>query len=249
MNTTSAPLRLSLVTGASGGLGSAISRRLANRGDTVLIHYHESTAAAESLYEEIISAGGKAELLKADLSDRRSTEAMFAAITHNHGRLDVLVNNAGITRDKPLVRMGEDDWHEVLDTNLTGTWRCCKLATRLLRKGDCGAIVNIGSSGTFHGNPGQANYQASKGGVTGMVRSLARELGPWQIRVNAVVPGFMETGMTSHLPAGHLSRIVEETPLGRLTTPEDVAGAVDFFTSPAANGITGQIMVVDGGRI
>lgn len=238
-----------LVTGASRGIGAAIARRLAADGFAVIVNSRASDDASGTVVEAIRKDAGTAEHLSADVGDAEAVAHLFLRIRERFGRLDCLVNNAAVTCDRPLTRMREEEWRQVIDTNLTGSWRCAKHAVRLLRKSENASIVHIGSSGAFYGNPGQSNYGASKGGVTAMARSLARELGPAGIRVNCVVPGFTKTGMTEDLPAEHWQAILEATPLGRLCEPADVAAAVSFFVSPQAAGITGQVLVVDGGRI
>lgn len=241
--------RVSLITGASRGIGAATAHALAQRGDHVVIHYRHQQSAAEEVAASIKKVGGTASILQADLTIPAEVETLFTTIRQTLGGLDALVCNAGITHDKPIVRMSEEEFSDVIATNLTGTWRCIRHAVRLMRGRENASVVVTGSSGAIYGNPGQSNYAASKGGILAMMRSLARELGPWQIRVNAVVPGFTQTDMTTALSDDHLTRIVQETPLGRLATPADIAGAAVFFTSPEAAFITGQILIVDGGRI
>jgi 3-oxoacyl-[acyl-carrier protein] reductase len=238
---------LALITGAGRGIGRAVALRLGADGFAVCVHYHTSERLAAEAVAEIQSAGGDAFSCGADLRDPAAVDALFEAVEARPEPLGVLVNNAGITRDGPVARMSEERWADVLATDLTGPWRCIARAARRMRKTG-GSIVNIGSSGALVGNPGQANYAAAKAGLLGMTRSLARELGPRSIRVNAVVPGFTRTDMTADLPREHMERIRSETPLGRLSRPEDVAAAVAFFAGADAAMITGQVLVVDGGR-
>lgn len=240
--------RVALVTGASRGIGRAIALALAERGDEVCALYRDREADAAAVVDAVAQRGGRAYAQQADLADPAAVAAVFSEIEARSGGLDVLVNNAATTRDRLLVRMSEAEWEEVIATNLTGTWRCIKQAVPLMRRRGGGAVVNVGSSGVFHGNPGQANYAASKGGVLAMVRSLRWELGPWGIRINAVVPGFARTDMTAELPAERIAAVEEATPLGRLCTPEDIAQAVVFLTGAASACVTGQTLVVDGGR-
>ncbi|MFH0911620.1 MAG: 3-oxoacyl-ACP reductase FabG [Planctomycetota bacterium] len=242
-------LPVSLVTGASRGIGRAIALRLASRGDRVIVHYAGGAREARAVVGEILARGGAAESAAADLRDPAAVEALFQEIRKTHGRLDALVNNAAVARDRPLTRMSEEDWSAVLETNLTGAFRMAKGAVRLLRKSPNASIVLVGSSGALRGTPGQANYAASKAGCLGLMRSLMRELGSWGIRVNAVLPGFTRaTGMTKNLSDGAWRKILEETPLGRLCLPEDVAHAVAFLTSVESACVTGQTLLIDGGR-
>jgi 3-oxoacyl-[acyl-carrier protein] reductase len=240
---------VALVTGASRGIGAAIASELGRRGWFVFVNYRVSEDEAREVVESIRARGGEAEAVRADVSDPAAVEALFGTLRGRGQGLDCLVNNAAVTGDKAITRMSEDEFRRVVDTGLGGTWRCCKAAVRLLRKSPRASIVNMGSSGVFCGNPGQSNYAAAKGGVMGLTRSLARELGSMGIRVNCVTPGFVRTGMNAHLPQAHWDAIVKETPLGRLCTPEEIARTVAFFASEDAGGITGQLLLADGGRI
>jgi 3-oxoacyl-[acyl-carrier protein] reductase len=227
-----------LVTGASRGIGRAIAEELARAGASVVVAYRSGADEAESLAEEI---GGRA--VQADVSDPASA----SALVEGAGDLDVLVNNAGLTRDGLLVRMSDEDWETVIDTNLASCFYTCRAAVRGMMKKRAGAIVNISSIVGIHGNWGQTNYAASKAGIIGFTKALARELGSRNVRANVVVPGYVKTRLTDVLPEEATSAMLENTPLGRLGDPEDVAGAVRFLASEEASFITGAVVLVDGG--
>jgi len=230
--------KTALVTGASRGIGRAIATELARAGATVVVSYQSAADEAESLAKEI---GGRA--VQADVSDAESA----AALVEEAGDLDVLVNNAGVTRDGLLVRMSDEDWRTVLDTNLSSCFYTCRAATRGMMKKRAGSIINISSIVGLHGNPGQTNYAASKAGMIGFTKSLARELGSRNVRANVVVPGYVTSRLTDVLPEELTSVMLANTPLGRLGDPADVAGAVRFLSSDAASFITGAVLLVDGG--
>jgi 3-oxoacyl-[acyl-carrier protein] reductase len=230
--------KTALVTGASRGIGRAIATSLANAGAAVVVSYNSGAEEAEALAREI---GGRA--VQADVSDPESATALVGEA----GDLDVLVNNAGVTRDGLLVRMPDDDWKTVIDTNLASVFYTCRAAVRGMMKKRAGSIVNISSIVGIHGNWGQTNYAASKAGIIGFTKALARELGSRNVRANVVVPGYVKTRLTDVLPEDATKAMLENTPLGRLGDPEDVAGAVRFLCSEEAAFITGAVLLVDGG--
>jgi 3-oxoacyl-[acyl-carrier protein] reductase len=227
-----------LVTGASRGIGRSIAVELARAGASVAFSYRTGTDEARALEDEI---GARA--IQADVSDSESARGLV----EEAGDLDILVNNAGVTRDGLLVRMSDDDWDTVIDTNLASVFYTCRAAVRGMMKRRSGAIVNISSIVGVHGNWGQTNYAASKAGIIGFTKALARELGSRNVRANVVVPGYVKTRLTDVLPEDATSAMLENTPLGRLGDPEDVAGAVRFLCSAEASFVTGAVLLVDGG--
>jgi 3-oxoacyl-[acyl-carrier protein] reductase len=230
--------KTALVTGGSRGIGRAVALELARAGASVVVGYHSGREEAEAVAEE---AGGRA--VQADVSD--PTEAK--RLVENAGELHVLVNNAGLTRDGLIVRMSDEDWHVVLDTNLGGVFHTCRAAARGMMKRRAGAIVNVSSIVGVHGNPGQTNYSASKAGIIGFTKALARELGERGVRANVVAPGYVRTRLTEVLGEELTGQMLANTPLGRLGEPEDVASAVRFLSSDEAAFITGEVLLVDGG--
>ncbi len=230
--------KTALVTGASKGIGRAIAQQLAAGGATVVVGYRTGKDEAEALAAEL---GGRA--IQADVSNAEDAARLVAEA----GDLDILVNNAGLTRDGLLARMSDDDWRTVIDTNLASVFYTCRAVTRPMMKKRAGAIVNISSVVGVHGNWGQTNYAASKAGIIGFTKSLARELGSRNVRANVVAPGFVKTQLTDVLPEDATAAMLQATPLGRLGEPEDVAGAVRFLCSDAASFITGEVLLVDGG--
>jgi 3-oxoacyl-[acyl-carrier protein] reductase len=238
--------KVSLVTGASKGIGRAIAKALAAEGATVVLAARDA-ARLEAAVGEIKGAGGRAEALGLDVADKASVEACFDAVLSAHGRLDHLVNNAGVTRDNLLVRMKDEEWQQVLATNLTGVFLCTRAALRPMLKQRAGRIVNVTSVVGLTGNPGQANYAASKAGVVGFTKSIAREVASRSITVNAVAPGFIETDMTAAMTDKAREAMIASVPLGRVGRAEDVAGVVVFLCSEAGAYVTGQVLGVDGG--
>ena len=230
--------RLALVTGGSRGIGRAIAVELANAGAQVVVGYRSGADEAGQVAAEI---GGRA--VQADVSDREQA----ARLVEEAGEIDILVNNAGLTRDGLIVRMSDEDWRTVIDTNLGGVFATCRAAARGMMKRRSGAIVNLSSVVGVHGNPGQTNYAASKAGIIGFTKALARELATRNVRANAIAPGYIETGLTEVLPDGVREALLASTPLGRLGVPSDVAGAVRFLCSDEASFITGEVLLVDGG--
>ncbi len=238
---------MALVTGASRGIGRAVALALAARGARVVVGYHSRAEAAGAVVAEIAQAGGTACALGGDVARREEADALVAAAQERFGRLDVLVNNAGRTRDGLLLRMGDDAWREVLAADLDGAFYCLRAAARIMLRQRSGRIVNIASVAGTVGNAGQANYSAAKAGLIGLTRAAAAELAPRQITVNAVAPGFIETDMTSALSPAVRQAAAARVPLARFGRPEDVAEAVCYLASPAAAYVTGTVLVVDGG--
>lgn len=240
--------KVAIVTGASRGIGRAIALELAKQGASIVVNYASSSSAADTVAAEINAAGGQAIALKADVSKLEQVEALFNATIEKFQRLDIIVNNAGITRDTLLLRMKPEDWQAVIDLNLTGVFLCTRAASKIMLKQRSGRIINIASVAGQMGNPGQANYSAAKAGVIGFTKTVAKELASRGITVNAVAPGFIATDMTSKL--SNTEDILKYIPLGRYGQPEEIAGMVRFLAAdPAAAYITGQVFNVDGGMV
>ena len=238
--------QVAIVTGASRGIGKAVAQALAAEGATVIINYNGSAEAAEAVAADIRSQGGMAEAVKCNVADFAESEAFVKAVTEKYGRVDILVNNAGITRDNLIVRMTEEEFNAVLDTNLKGAFHMIRHLTKTFMKQRYGKIINISSVSGIVGNAGQANYSASKAGLIGLTKSVARELASRNICVNAVAPGFIRTDMTDKLPEA-VQDNVGQIPLKKMGRPEDVAQAVLFLAGDASDYITGQVLCVDGG--
>jgi 3-oxoacyl-[acyl-carrier protein] reductase len=234
--------KVALVTGGSRGIGAAISRELAKAGAKVALNYRAGQEAADEVAGEI---GGLA--VRADVSKPEEVQALIERVEGEFGDIDALVNNAGVTRDTLIARMTDDDWQTVIDTNLRGTFNTSRAVSRKMLRRRAGSIVNLSSVVGVHGNPGQANYAASKAGIIGLTKALARELGSRGVRVNAIAPGYISTELTDVLNDEQRGLILQNTPLGRLGEPEDVARAVRFLCSDEAAFITGDVLLVDGG--
>lgn len=236
-----------LVTGAGRGIGKAIALELAAKGAFVIVNYNGSKEAAEQTVAEIKAAGGDAIAYQCSVSDYEACGAMITALIKEYAHIDILVNNAGITRDGLLMKMSEEDFDAVINTNLKGCFNTIRHMSRYFLKQRAGKIINISSVSGILGNAGQANYSASKAGVIGLTKAVARELASRGINVNAVAPGFVETDMTDTLSDSVKENLKSQIPLGKIGHPQDIAKAVAFLASPDANYITGQVLSVDGG--
>jgi len=241
--------RVALVTGGSRGIGRAIALKLASEGAHVAVNFNQNQLAAEEVVAAAKVAGVDAIMVQGDIGTREGAEAAVKATVERWNRLDILVNNAGITRDQLIMRLSDEDWDAVLDTNLKGAYLCSKLASRHMLRARWGRIINISSVVGQMGNAGQANYAAAKAGLLGLTKSLAREFASKNITANAVAPGWIETDIVAGLSEEARQYVLGQIPLGRYGKPEDVAGAVAFLVSDAAAYITGQTLNVDGGMV
>ena len=241
--------KVAVVTGASRGIGRAIALRLAQEGAAVVINYNGSKERAQEVKTEIESAGGTAQIMQCDVADAASCDEMFQTIIKEFGRIDILVNNAGITRDGLLMKMAEEDFDAVIDTNLKGTFHCIRAVSRQMLRQRSGRIINLSSVSGVLGNAGQANYSASKAGIIGLTKSVARELASRNINVNAIAPGFVDTDMTITLSDKVKEGAKGQIPLGRFGKPEEVAELALFLSSKKSDYITGQVINIDGGMV
>lgn len=239
--------KIALVTGASRGIGAAIAKAFAKEGAVVVINYNGSKEKAQAAADEITSSGGKAEIYQCSVSDFDACGDMIKTLIKKYGHIDILVNNAGITRDGLLMKMAEEDFDAVIDTNLKGAFNTIRHMSRYFLKQKSGKIINISSVSGILGNAGQANYSASKAGVIGLTKSAARELASRGIQVNAIAPGFIATDMTDAMPEEAKEKMTEMIPLNRIGKPEEIADMAVFLASGKADYITGQVFAVDGG--
>jgi 3-oxoacyl-[acyl-carrier protein] reductase len=239
--------RVALVTGGSRGIGAAVCAELGAAGAEVVVNYASSADAAEAVCAGIRAAGGSATAVAGDISTPEGATALVSQVESEVGPIAILVCNAGITRDNLIMKLSDDDWRAVVDTNLGGAFFTCRAVARPMLKRRAGAIVTMSSVVGVHGNAGQTNYAASKAGLIGLTKALAKELGGRGIRVNAIAPGYISTELTDALPEAARDAILEQTPLGRLGDPADVARAVRFLVSDSAGFVTGDVLAVDGG--
>lgn len=239
--------KVALVTGGSRGIGRSIVLALAQAGAKVVINYQGNEAAARDTLEKVVAGGGEGIIYQADVSVSGEVEKMVGAALEEYGRIDILVNNAGITRDTLLLRMKDEDWEKVIETNLTGVFNCVRAVSKVMIKQKAGKIINISSVVGLSGNAGQVNYAAAKAGIIGLTKSVARELASRGIMVNAIAPGFIVTEMTDKISDGMKEQLSSRIPVGRLGNPEDVANLALFLAGSGSDYITGQVITVDGG--
>lgn len=241
--------KVAVVTGASGGIGRAIAVAFGKAGASVAVHYNGNEAKAAAVKAEIEEAGGKAEIFRCNVADFDACSEFIKSVVKTFGKIDILVNNAGITRDGLIMGMSEDDFDAVLDTNLKGSFNCIRFASRQMMRKKYGRIINITSVSGVAGNAGQANYSASKAGLIGLTKSVAKELASRNITANAIAPGFVKTEMTDVLPDDVKETAMKQIPLARFAEPGDIANAAVFLASDMASYITGQVLLVDGGMV
>jgi 3-oxoacyl-[acyl-carrier protein] reductase len=239
--------KIAVVTGSSRGIGRAIALKLASRGAKIVVNYRTNAEAAREVVEAIGAQGTQAIAVQADVTDADDAKRLVKTAQSTYGRLDILVNNAGTTHDTLLIRMSEQDWDLVINTNLKGVFHCTKAAMRPMMRQHYGRIVNVTSVAGLAGNPGQANYSAAKAGIVGFTKAVAKEVGSRGITVNAVAPGYIPTDLTADLPQELVDKAIDMTPLGRPGTSEEIAHAVAFLVSDEASFITGVVLRVDGG--
>lgn len=241
--------KVAVVTGASGGIGRAIALAFGKAGASVAVHYNGNEAKAAAVKAEIEEAGGKAEIFRCNVADFDACSDFIKSVVKTFGKIDTLVNNAGITRDGLVMGMSEEDFDAVIDTNLKGSFNCIRFASRQMMRKKYGRIINITSVSGVAGNAGQANYSASKAGLIGLTKSVAKELASRNITANAIAPGFVKTEMTDVLSDEVKEAAMKQIPLGRFAEPEDIANAAVFLASDMASYITGQVLLVDGGMV
>ena len=241
--------KTAIVTGSGRGIGKAIALKFAELGANVVLNGTKTSGTVDLVAEEFKAAGYPVAVAKGDISNADDVKEMIKTATDAFGKIDILVNNAGITKDKPMLMMSEDDWDSVLDINLKGAFLCSKLAAKCMIKQKSGKIINISSVAGQYGNPGQANYSASKAGMIGLTKAIAKELAPRGITCNAVTPGLIQSDMTEELPEDLKQNYLKNIALGRFGTPEEVANLVAFLASDNSNYITGQVIDIDGGLV
>ncbi len=241
--------KVAVVTGGARGIGKVICLKLADQEVHIVVNDITRDENTDSLIEQLKDFGVRALFVQADISKLEEAKALINGVNDEFGKIDILINNAGITRDNLLLRMKEKDWDDVIAVNLKGTFNCMQAAARHMMKQRSGAIINISSIVGVYGNPGQVNYSASKAGVIGLTKTVAKELAPRGVRVNAIAPGFIETEMTKKIPEEKQKLVIEKIPLGKFGTPDDVALLVSFLVSDEAKYITGQIIGLDGGLV